>query len=134
MRSTTTPLDNRLQPGQVPALKRPPKPSGRTLEDWLTSYLRADGTRGLTVRELTGALRMGSETLALARLYPERLSMAHVFALAELLGIAPEQLIADLFQQVKMRSEVGLMLTARQIRARRKPRPATPRASDKGVA
>ncbi|OWP61521.1 hypothetical protein CDA63_18980 [Hymenobacter amundsenii] len=134
MPSQTTPSGNRPQPGKLPTLKRPPKPSGRTLEDWITTFLRPDGTQGLTVRELTGALRIAAETLTLVRLYPERLSMAHIFALAELLGIAPEQLIADIFQQVKVRSEVGLMLTARQLRTRRKRHAATPRASDKGTA
>ena len=108
---------NRSQPHAASARKRLPIPSGRTLQELITTHLRDDGTQGLTARELAGAVHMAHETIALARQYPERLSMANLFDLAPLLNMRPEQLIADVFHELTVRQQAGLLRTPRELRA-----------------
>ena len=106
------------RPFKTPVAKRVPAPTGRTLHDIVTNFRRWDGSTGLRVREMTGAMRLAAETLRVALDEPERLSLANIFGLAELTGITPAQLVADLFHQVATRYDIGL------LKNRRQPRPA----------
>ncbi|WP_019949117.1 hypothetical protein [Hymenobacter aerophilus] len=114
MSSDSIPPDNRPQPAKVTPKKRPPKPSGRTVEEWISSFDRADGSQGVRVRELARSMGMAAETIKVARAKPELLSLASIFGLASELGITPDQLIADIFHQVSLRNELGLLKTKRR--------------------
>ena len=98
------------RPFKTPVAKRVPAPTGRTLHDIVTNFRRWDGSTGLRVREMTGAMRLAAETLRVALDEPERLSLANIFGLA--------QLVADLFHQVATRYDIGLLKNRRQPRLR----------------
>ena len=107
MSSESISENTRQQQGKGTPIKRLPKPSGQTLHELISQFRRPDGTQGLRVRELTRAMHVAAETLGIAIDEPERLSMASIFGLAELLNITPDQLVADLFHQVSLRPEFG---------------------------
>ncbi|MBT9395238.1 hypothetical protein KLP40_18865 [Hymenobacter sp. NST-14] len=64
-------------------------------------------------------MRIAAKTLRRAITQPERLSMASVYGLADLLKMSPEQLLADLFHQVSIRHDLGLLQTRHPDRPRR---------------
>ena len=103
-------------------------PSGHTLQELIANHIRPDGTKGLRVRELIAALHIGSETLQVARVQPECLSLANLFGLAEFMGITPGKLVADVFHQVGQQRQSTHPPTNSKS-CKRYPRPATPKPS-----
>ena len=112
-------------PGKDNTSYRLPIPSGHTLQERIAEYIRPDGTTGLPVRELTAALHIGTEKLKVARIQPDCLSLASLFGLAKRMGVAPGQLIADVFHQVGQQRQSTHPPAAPEPRKQRA-RPAAP--------
>ena len=113
-------------------MKRLPKPSGRTLRKLISQFQRLDGKgkQGLRVRELTHAMHIAAKTLEIALDEPERLSMASLFGLAELLKVEPAQLVADIYYQVSLRPAFGHTPTGGRPRVHRSHEAATDAAAN----
>lgn len=120
MKSKANPEYDLVELCKNTATKRLPVATGRTLQEIVSSYQRRDGDTGLRVREMTHAMHVAAETLKTALDEPERFSMASIFGLADLMGVPPGMLIADIFHQVSVREMLGLLQGRRQPRARPK--------------